>query len=64
MRFYFFELKKTAMKKIPCEIFSVITDFVFLVEGKREEGGKRRGEGRNRHTRDKIPCSSLADAVK
>ena len=44
--------------------FPVIRGFIFLVEGRREEGGKRRREERNSHTRDKIPCSSLADAVK
>ena len=49
------------MENPPREIFLKIQMSLFLNE---DEGGEegREGEG-NRHTRDKTPCSSLADAA-
>ena len=60
---YVFEFINAVMVKSPAGHFFVITDIVFFWGGEGGRGG-REGEGEgNRHTRDNIPCSSLADAV-
>ena len=54
------------MDKYPSrDFFTETTDVVFFSGGGKEGEGRNDdgGEGGSRHTRDNIPCSSLADAV-
>ena len=53
---------KIVKEKSFAGLFFAIADFVFLGVG-TEGGGRGEEGGGNRHARDNIPCSSLADEV-